>query len=197
MADPLPRSPELMRPEDTGLLVVDVQQRLLDVQPEPEHTAWNIGRLLDGAEILGIRCSAAEQVPEKLGPTIPLLAKKIEAISPSPIAGKIAFSCGACGELFADWQETGIHRVLICGLETHVCVMQTALDLLAGGFQVLVTVDAVSSRYRIDHETALRRLELSGALLTSTESALFEWCGRAGTAEFKQISKLAKQSPPE
>ena len=89
--------------------------------------------------------------------------------------------------------SSGIHRVLVCGIETHVCVQQTVLDLLAAGFQVLVAVDAVSSRFAIDHETALRRMEASGALLTTTEAALFEWCGEAGKAEFKEISKLAKE----
>jgi nicotinamidase-related amidase len=186
-----------MRPENAGLLVVDVQQRLLDVQPTPKRTVWNIGRLLDGADILGVRCVAVEQAPDKLGPFPPDLTKRIEAFSSHPIASKLSFSCGECGHLFADWQEAGIEHVLICGMETHVCVLQSALDLLAAGFQVMVAVDAVSSRYVLDHETALRRLELSGALLTTTESVIFEWCGRAGTTEFKQISQLAKQIPPE
>jgi isochorismate hydrolase len=90
----------------------------------------------------------------------------------------------------------GIGRVLVCGIETHVCVQQTVLDLLADGYQVQVAVDAVSARYAINHETGLRRLELSGGLLTTVEAALFEWCQRAGTAEFKKISTLVKGSGP-
>jgi len=192
-AQPLPRSPELMRPEDTALLVIDVQQRLIAVQPEGPRVVWNMRRLLDGAKILGVRTASAEQNPEKLGPTVAQLAERLPT---SPVS-KLAFSCGACGSIFADWQAAGIHRVLICGLETHVCVQQTVLDLLAAGYQVLIAVDAVTARYKIDHQTALCRLEASGALLTTTEAALFEWCGAAGTAEFKQISALAKESPPE
>ena len=190
---PVPRSPELMRPADTALLVVDVQERLMAVQPEGPRIAWNARRLVDGARILGVRAVATEQYPEKLGPTIPQLAERIAA----PIPGKMTFSCGACDAIFADWQERGIHRVLVCGIETHVCVQQTVLDLLAAGYQVLVAADAVGARRAVDHEYALRRMEASGALLTTTEAALFEWCGVAGTEGFKQISALAKEEPPK
>lgn len=188
----VPRSPELMRPVDTALLVVDVQQRLMAVQPDGSRIAWNARRLLDAARILGVRVYATEQNPEKLGPTITELAERVT----EPIPSKLSFSCGACGALLADWQQRGIHRVLVCGVETHVCVQQSVLDLLAMGYQVLVAADAVGSRYAIDHETALRRMEASGALLTTTEAALFEWCGVAGTDAFKQISALAKESQP-
>ena len=186
---PLPKSPELMRPADTGLLVVDVQERLLAVQPDEAHIVWNIRRLLDGVKILGVRAACTEQYPEKLGPTAPLLAERLTEKALS----KLTFSCGSCGEIFDAWQAAGIHRVLVCGIETHVCVQQTVLDLLAVGYQVLVAVDAVGARHTIDHEIALRRMEASGALLTTTEAALFEWCGVAGTKEFKEISKLAKE----
>ena len=147
---------------------------------------WNCRRLIDGAKILGLQAIATEQNPEKLGATVAPLAERLDTAAES----KMAFSCGECGEVFNNWRESGVHRVLICGIETHVCVQQTVLDLLASGFQVLIAADAVGARYTIDHVTALRRMESSGALLTTTESALFEWCGRAGTPEFKQISFL-------
>ena len=188
----LPRSPELMRPADTALLVVDVQERLMAVQPEGARIAWNARRLVDAAQILGVRTSATEQYPAKLGPTIPQLADRIT----TDIPDKMTFSCGSCSAIFADWQAAGIHRVLVCGIETHVCVQQTVLDLLAAGYQVLVAADAVGARHVIDHEIALRRLEASGALLTTTEAAMLEWCGIAGTEQFKQISVLAKEEPP-
>ncbi len=194
-ADPLPtvpRSPELMRPDDTGLLVVDVQERLIAVEAEGERIVWNIRRLLDGAKILGVQSAATEQYPEKLGSTVHELATRL---SSSP-ASKLAFSCRTCDEIFSAWRADGIHRILVCGIETHVCVQQTVLDLLAAGFQVLVAVDAVTSRFKIDYEIALRRMETSGALLTTTEAALFEWCGEAGTVEFKGISALAKETCP-
>ncbi len=178
-----------MRPHDTGLLVVDVQERLLAVQADGERVAWNVRRLLDGAKILGVQSAATEQYPEKLGSTIPDLASRL---SLAPVA-KLAFSCRTCDEIFSAWRAAGIHRILVCGIETHVCVQQTVLDLLAAGFQVVVAADAVTARFVMDHEIALRRMEASGALLTTTEAALFEWCGEAGTEEFKAVSVLAKE----
>ena len=201
MAEPLPRSPEMMHADDTVLLVVDAQEKLLPVVPDRKRIVWNIRRLLDGAKVLGVRTAVTEQYPEKLGPTEPTLAKRLgldanHHHANQGAANKLAFSCGECGELFADWRNEGIHRVLICGLETHVCIQQSVLDLLASGYQVLVAADAVGTRHPVDHEIALRRMEASGALLATTESALFEWCIRAGTAEFKQISALVKEQPP-
>ena len=118
-----------------------------------------------------------------------------KAIPPGPQPyRKEAFSCSECGKLFAIWRELGIRRILICGMETHVCVQQTVLDLLADGYQVQIAVDAISSRYPINHEIGLRRMESSGGLLTTVEAALFEWCERAGTTEFKKIIALAKES---
>jgi nicotinamidase-related amidase len=188
----LHRSPELMQPADTALLVVDVQERLMAVEPEAVRIAWNVRRLIDAAGILGVRTAATEQYPEKLGPTLPELAERIAA----PIPDKMTFSCRSCSAIFDDWKAAGIHRVLVCGIETHVCIQQTVLDLLADGYQVMVAADAVGARHTIDHETALRRMEASGALLTTTESTMFEWCGVAGTDEFKQISALAKETLP-
>ena len=86
--------------------------------------------------------------------------------------------------------------MLLCGVEAHVCVQQTVLDLMAAGFRVYVAVDAVGARHAIDHDTALSRMEATGATLTTTESAMFEWCEVAGTPEFKQISALVRESPP-
>ncbi len=212
MANPLPRSPEIMRPDDTGLLVVDVQERLLSAQPAPERLVWNVKRLVEGAQALGIRTAATEQCPEKLGPTATPIAQALgfalqEVPKPAPGGKNItlpdsqayrkeAFSCGECGDLFTTWRKLGISSILVCGMETHVCVQQTVLDLLAEGYQVQVAVDAISARYAINHKTGLRRLELSGGLLTTVEAALFEWCGRAGTIEFKKISALAKDIGP-
>lgn len=188
---PLPRSPELMSAHDTALLVVDVQTKLINLIPGHERMVWNIRRLLDGAEILGVRTAATEQYPKGLGGTVEELAARL----PAP-RDKLSFSCGACGEIFADWQAADVFKVLVAGIEAHVCVQQTVLDLLAHGFRVFVAVDAIGSRHRIDAETALRRMDSAGATLTTAESALFEWCGAAGTPEFKQISRLVQEKPP-
>jgi nicotinamidase-related amidase len=189
---PLPSSPELMSPGDTGLLVVDVQEKLLAALPASRHIIWNIRRLIDGAKILGIPVAATEQYPRGLGPTAPELAERLNSI-PS----KLAFSCGACPEIFQAFKNQGVYKILLCGIEAHVCLQQTALDLLADGWSVYVAVDAVGSRFEIDSHTAFKRMDSAGATLTTTEAALFEWCRAAGTPEFKQISLLAKEPAPE
>lgn len=188
----LPRSPELMSRDDTGLLVVDMQGKLLTLVPGYKQITWNIRRLIEGAKILGLPVAATEQYPQGLGPTTPELASRL-----GNIPAKLAFSCGQCGEVFQQFEQAGIHRLLVVGIEAHVCVAQTVFDLLAAGWRVYVAVDAVGSRGAIDRDTALRRMESSGVTLTTTEAALFEWCQAAGTPEFKQIIQLVRETPPD
>jgi nicotinamidase-related amidase len=185
----LPTSPMMMSPGDTALLVIDVQEKLVPAISERKRVVWNVRRLLDGAKVLGLSMIGTEQYPQGLGPTVPELAERLGSL-PS----KLTFSCGGCPGLFAELEQKGIGKILVAGIETHVCVQQTVLDLLAAGWSVLVAVDAVGSRFEIDHRTALERMNSTGATLTTTEAALFEWCRVAGTPEFKQISKLAQES---
>lgn len=187
----LPRSPELMSRDDTALLVVDMQERLLPSIRHRQRVIWNVRRLLDGARLLGLEFAATEQYPKGLGPTVAVLRERL-----GEVPAKLTFSCGQCGEIFRRWAEHGRPKVLVAGVESHVCVQQTVLDLLGDGFRVYVAVDAVGSRFEIDYQTALRRMESAGATLTTTEAALFEWCEVAGTPEFKQISQLAREEAP-
>jgi nicotinamidase-related amidase len=187
----LPRSPELMSRGDTGLLVVDVQEKLIGLVQGHRPLVWNLRRLIDGATLLGLPVTATEQYPQKLGGTVPELASRLGQ-RPS----KRAFSCAECGEVFADFQRRGVFKLLVAGIETHVCVQQTVMDLLAAGLRIYIPVDAVGSRHDVDHQTALRRMESSGASLTTTESALFEWCQTSAAPEFKQISQLVRESSP-
>jgi len=188
---PLPRSPELMNAGETALLVVDMQEKLLEVVPRRAEVVWNIRRLLDAAETLGVRTAATEQYPDKLSATVPDLKQRL-----GKIPDKLSFSACACGSIFEAWRAEGLFRVLVTGVETHVCVQQTALDLTADGWMVYLSVDAVGSRRDIDHNTALRRMESAGIILTTAEAAMFEWCRIAGSPEFKQISALAKEAGP-
>jgi nicotinamidase-related amidase len=188
---PLPRSPELLSPGDSGLLVVDVQEKLVRLIDGYRRIVWNIRRLLDGAKLLGVPVAATEQYPEKLGGTVAELAQRLGTIHP-----KLAFSCGGCPQAIAELVSRGVHKVLVAGIETHVCVQQTVLDLLAEGHRVYVAADATGSRFPVDREYALRRMESCGATLTTTEAALFEWCGAAGTPQFKAISALVKEPAP-
>lgn len=177
---------------DTALLVVDVQERLVPAIAGHDRVVWNIRRLIDGARVLGLPVVATEQYPQGLGPTMPELAERL-----GEIPAKLTFSCGGCAQIFRELESRGIFKLLVCGMETHVCVQQTVLDLMAAGWRVYVAVDAVGSRYAVDRQTALSRMDSSGATLTTTEAALFEWCQVAGTPQFREISRLARETGPE
>ncbi len=187
----LPRSPELMSRHDTALLVVDVQTKLLEVIPNQVNMVWNIRRLIDGCRALDMTVVGSEQYPAGLGYTTPELAERL-----GELPSKMMFSCRECASLWRDLQDRGLPKVLVVGIEAHVCVQQTVLDLLASGVRVYVAVDATGSRFKVDYETALRRMETHGATLTTTEAALFEWCETAGTPEFKKISALVREPEP-
>lgn len=184
-----PLSPSRLSADATYLLIVDVQEKLFPKIRDAEPLRRNIAFLLDACKILEVPATATEQYPKGLGPTIPDLAAKL----PSPLPDKLAFSCCAVNSMLEQFRGGGRKTILVAGIETHVCVMQTVLDLLALGFRVFVAVDAVGSRYAIDHETALRRMEQAGAVLCSSEMAVFELTGQAGTPKFKQISLLVQE----
>lgn len=187
----LPRSPDLMTASDTGLLVVDVQQKLIGLIDGHARIVWNIRRLIDGAKLLGLPILATEQYPQGLGPTSSELVSHLH-----PVFSKTAFSCGGCAEFGEAFAASGKLKWLVAGIEAHVCIQQTVLDLLAEGLRVYVAADAVGSRARFDYKIALRRMESAGATLTTVEAALFEWCQDSKTPQFKQISKLVQEKPP-
>ena len=187
----LPRSPMLMSRDDTALLVIDIQDKLAGLIDGHQRIIWNTRRLLDAARLFDIPVIATEQYPQGLGATTAALAERLDAV-----AEKTRFSCGGCPEIFDGLLERGIRKILVAGIETHVCVLQTSLDLLTAGFDLYVCVDAIGARNAVDHRVALRRMEANGVFLTTAESAMFEWCEAAGSAEFKQISQLVRESSP-
>lgn len=189
---PLPRSHELMSRTDTALLVVDVQGKLIRLVPGHQRIIWNIGRLIEAAKTLGVPIAATEQYPKGLGPTVPELAQQVDNIY-----DKVTFSCGSCDTLWNELKQQDIYRVLVVGIEAHVCVQQTVFDLLSAGMRVYLAVDAIGARFDIDYQTALRRMDSAGATLTTTEAAIFEWCERSDIPEFKTVSQLIQQTPPE
>ena len=166
------------------LCVVDLQERLLAAMPGSDAVVDRAGRLVRGAALLGVRSLLVEQYPQGLGVTPAAVASELP-----PALAKMTFSCCGC-ESFIDALPSDAGSAVLCGLETHVCVAQTALDLLERGLDVFVVVDAVRSRHAIDHETALRRLESSGAILTTSEAVLFEWCRSAEHPQFQAVRKL-------
>jgi nicotinamidase-related amidase len=180
--------PTQMSATDTGLLVIDVQEKLLAKIPQGNKLVRNIAFLVDGARLQGMPVQATEQYPKGLGPTLPELAKRLPERP-----DKVAFSCCAIPSIVDNFQQAARPKVVLAGMETHVCVLQTALDLLAQGFRVYIPVDAVASRYATDHDYALRRLEHAGAILTTSETAVFEWVGGAGSPHFKEVSRLVQE----
>ena len=187
------RSHELLNRRNSRLLVIDVQQKLVDLIPEPTRGQF-IGTcqlVCQGATLFGVPVTATEQYPKGIGPTVPQLAEYVG----SPVA-KQRFSSVECLRLpTAAEADDDRFQIVVIGMETHVCVLQTVLDLLAQGYQVYVVVDAVTARGAIDHNVALERLASSGAVLTTAEGVLFEWCESSDATEFKQFSALIKARP--
>jgi nicotinamidase-related amidase len=185
------RSPALMSVGDTALVVIDVQERLAPAIAGIRRIIWNIRRLVEGAKLLGLPVVATEQYPQGLGRSVPELAAHL-----GEVPAKLSFSAMGCPGVFQGLKERDISKLLLTGIEAHVCVQQTAMDLLAAGWRVYLAVDAVGSRAELDAQTAIRRMDSSGVTLTTTEAALFEWCFEAGTPQFKQISRLVREEPP-
>ena len=172
-----------------GLVVVDVQERLLPAIFEQQRVVQNTVRLIQGAAILQVPVFATEQYRKGLGPTVPEVAGAIPGFAPME---KVAFSaCGATGFISA-LKKKKVSEAILCGIEAHVCVTQTCLELLEKGFRVFVAADAVSSRTPENYRFGLDRMRAAGAVMVSTEMALFELLEQAGTAEFKQILALVK-----
>jgi nicotinamidase-related amidase len=178
----------LTRPK-AGLVVVDIQERLLPAIHEKERLVANAVRLIKGAAILGVPVVATEQYRKGLGATVPEVAAAIPDFAPME---KLAFSaCGAAG-FAAALQEKEISQPILCGIEAHVCVTQTCLDLMERGFRVWVAADAISSRTPENLRYGIDRMRAAGAVIASVEMVLFELLGQAGTEEFKQILTLVK-----
>lgn len=188
----LSRSPELMSHRDTGLLVVDVQTKLMDLMKFRDRIVWNVRRLIDMVHALEMPVVATEQYPKGIGPTVTEL---IDLLPERP--EKLTFSCCGIEDLTEPFRSRDVHKVLVAGIETHVCVQQTVYDLMAEGFRVFVPADAVGSRFKRDWKFALRRMDSAGATITTTEAAMFECCETAEHAAFKQISNLAKEERPK
>ncbi|MCZ7557250.1 MAG: hydrolase [Bacteroidia bacterium] len=173
----------------TLLLVVDIQGKLAEIAHESAHLLRNARILIEGAKILGIPIVYTEQYPKGLGPTESNLA---ELLADAIRIEKDSFSC--CGAFEFEVKLTELHKtdILLCGIEAHVCVYQTARDLIGLGYNVHVVSDAVSSRTPANRELGIHAMEQLGAKRTGTEMALFELLQVSGTDEFKAISRLVK-----
>ena len=173
----------------TALLIIDIQDRIFSVMLNPEIMIQNTIKLIEGFRILESPIFATEQYPKGLGETENRIKESLKEIVPMQ---KLSFSCSGAGELFETLKYRNIKQVAVAGIESHVCVQQTALDLLANGFQVSLAADACSSRKETDYNMALERMRTAGVIITSTEAILFELLNVSGTEEFRNISKIVK-----
>ena len=181
--------PIRMEESNSAILIIDFQDRLVKAINSKDQILLNIEKVINAGNILNVPLFFTEQNPEKLGPTVDLIRPKQKQNTYS----KMNFSCASCKQLMETLVEKEIENILLCGVETHICVQQTALDLISKGLNIFIAIDAVGSRNKIDHEVAIRRLENSGVVISTSESIIFEWCKNAERLEFKKISELIKK----
>jgi nicotinamidase-related amidase len=179
---------ERLEADDTALLIIDMQERLGPVMSNGDELVKRVATVSRGAHALGLPVLMTEQYPKGLGKTIPEIA---DAAQVEPLE-KIEFSAVAAPGFQQALLAAGKRTVLIAGIETHVCVLQTCLDMLDHHIRPVLLADCTSSRHPIDRDTAIERLRKSGVVVTTLESALFELLVKAGTEQFKSISRLVK-----
>ncbi len=183
----------LLNRAGSQLLIVDVQEKLLPAIHEKDRVLANCDRLLAYAKRLGVPITLSEQYPQGLGSTVEPL--RTNAGNDAMVFSKVAFSCMRDATLqdhLIAHRRAGRGQVVVAGIETHVCVAQTVLDLLEEGFAVFVVADAVGSRTASSRRLALQRLARTGAEVVDNEMVMFEWLEKAGTPEFKELQALLK-----
>ena len=180
------KSSDKPSPKVNALLIIDVQEKIIRAIFNKNLITKNIKKLIDAYQVLEENIFVSEQNPLKLGATIPELLpknrfKKIE---------KMEFSLANIKDFLKELEKKKITNLIVCGIETHICIQQTVLDCLQKGFEVILISDSMGSRNRVDHEIALQRMTQSGAILTTTESIIFELCKTADRKEFKEIRNI-------
>ncbi|KGG12595.1 MULTISPECIES: isochorismatase family protein [Prochlorococcus] len=178
-----------MSQQNTALIIIDVQEKLVTSIENKELIMWNINRLIDACKIFNMKIYVTEQNPEKLGKTIEQINKCLDFQAYK----KMSFSSFHCKDLSRELKSNAFENIIICGIESHVCIMQSALDYINSGKNIFIPVDSIGSRRTIDHETSLQRLSMSGAIVTTTETAIFELCKSADFEDFKAVSSIIKR----
>jgi nicotinamidase-related amidase len=185
------------RREDAILIVVDVQQRLAAAMERRDSVAASVVRLVKTAALVGVPIVVTRQYPEGLGDTDPTVARAIEAVEGDghtvSHADKLAFDCFADTDFGQILAASGRSQLLLAGMETHICIAQTALHALRSGLEIQVAADACCSRDAEAHAVALDRLRAAGAAVSSAESIMYELVGAAGTDEFRSLLRIVKE----
>lgn len=183
------RNKKILTRDSCALLLIDIQEKILSVMKEPEMVVNNSLKLIKGFKILNVPIFYTEQYPKGLGITAAPLLAEMEGLN---AIQKTSFSCFGAGNFFTRLRDNKVTQVVIAGIEAHVCVQQTVLDLIASGFQTNVAADATSSRKEMDYKFALKRMRAHGAEVTTSEAILFELLTNSETEEFKEISQIIK-----
>lgn len=178
----------LLSRKDSCLLVIDIQERLHPIMSDADGVLRQSAVLMQAANTLDVPMLTSEQYPRGLGNTIPALSDHIRG----DVIEKVSFSCAAEPTYMTAFEGLGKRQAVICGIESHICVTQTALELKDKGVEVFVVADATASRAADNHAVALDRLRQAGCVVLPTESVLFEWLRAAGSPDFKTISALIK-----
>jgi nicotinamidase-related amidase len=179
----------MLKVESTVLVVIDVQEKLARAMHEKEKLVAGVSRLIRGVRVFGIPVLLTEQNPDGLGKTLPEIKELLPDADP---VEKISFSCAGEERFLDALKKCGRKQVLLAGIEAHVCIYQTAVDLKGRGYEVQVAADAISSRTAENLDIALDRLRTAGVEITSVESALFELLGKAEGEKFKEIVRIVK-----
>lgn len=179
----------LIRPTDSALIVIDMQERLVPAMQAPARTIRNTRRLIAAAREMKVPVLLTEQYPKGLGHTVREIA---EVAGGLPVIEKLHFSCMEDAGFASAFRALGRRQAVIAGMEAHICVMQTAASLLEEDFKVFVVSDATASRTIESERACIERLGALGAGIVTTEMAVYEWLGRAGTPQFKRILQLVK-----
>jgi len=181
-----------LKRESTILAVIDVQEKLAKHMADSDVLQTNIDHLVRGCHLLNVPALLTEQYPKGLGGTTSIVQKSFDETYGTHTIQKSCFSGAGCSDFSESLKLAARKQVLLAGIEAHVCVYQTAMDLIESGYEVHLVSDAISSRKSANKEVALRRLVSEGAKITSMEMVLFELTVEAGTDEFRAISKLVK-----
>ncbi|MCK4850115.1 MAG: hydrolase [Phycisphaerae bacterium] len=180
----------LAKPQNCALLVIDVQEKLINTIANAGAVIANITALIKTAQLFQVPIVVTEQ--EKLGPTVPVLKELLQTYQAYNPISKQSFSCCRNGPFSQALEKTHRKHLLITGIEAHICVSQTALDLLANDYLVQIIADATSSHSPQDHQAAIDRLASAGATITTTEALIYELTASAQTPLFKQILAIVK-----
>jgi isochorismate hydrolase len=190
LIDSIDKNLKIIREDETLLLILDMQEKLISSVKGNQMLIFNIKKLIDACNLLDVRIAITEQNPLKLGRTLDSILENNEY----PRFEKMEFSCTENDSFINYIRKYNFKNIIICGIESHICILQTSIELLEKGLNILLPRDAIGSRHEIDNDTAFLRLILSGAVASTTESIICELCKTSSRKEFRGVSKILKKS---